>query len=379
MRKTVRMVTPPSPNLDVLDVLTRVGAARDVASAHLGEQLDEVDALLVSDVLRVAGRVGETIELRRALVSLCALVRAIDAALQDRITLDELRAGLALHAARTDRFAQFADARVLLRTLEELLTRDTPPGGIAALRGQVGILHQDLHAFLIEQLTGSADGMLPTIGVTDSTRTQDPRTPYAIDDPRGARAAHDLVDELRHGARDHPVTGLLGSAWIRGWSAVPILGEQLGEDPAQLDRLAVALELLEPSPTTLLQIDLRRQPAWRLDGRDLVLGSGLRRSWELPASRSGLAIAAGERRGWCALASGSSEPSFAIVEGAGHHALLGPPTFVAAACGVDSPIQAVARFREQVEQLAELDGTDEPPADLLDVAERFGRLRRRSR
>jgi hypothetical protein len=371
------MASPQSPELDVLDVLTRVGAARDVASAHLGEQLDEVDALLVSDVLRTAGRVGETIELRRALVSLCALVRAIDAALQDRITLEELRAGLALHAARTDRFARFADARVLLRTLEELLGRDTPTSGLVALRGQVGILHRDLHTFLVEQLTGSIDGALPS--ATVPTRPPDPRAGHEVVDPLGARAAHDLVDELLHGARDHPVTGLLGAAWIRGWSAVPILGEQVGEDPAELDRLAAAFTLLEPVPTTLVQVDVRRQPRWRLDGRALVLGEGLRRSWRLPATRSGLALASIERRGWSVVASDPDDLSFAIVEGAGHHALLGPPPFVAAACGVDSPIQAVARFREQVEQLAELDGTDEPPADLLEVAERFGRLRRRSR
>ncbi|MCB0880223.1 MAG: hypothetical protein KDC46_14715, partial [Thermoleophilia bacterium] len=123
-------------------------------------QLDAIDALLVSDVLRTAARVGDTLDLRRALVQLCALLRALDAAERELITLDELRAGLALHSARSDRFEHFADARVVLRTLAELLELDTPATGETALRGQVALLHAELRAFAYEQLTGSPHGEL---------------------------------------------------------------------------------------------------------------------------------------------------------------------------------------------------------------------------
>lgn len=366
-----------SRTFDVLDVLTRAGDARERLADALGEQLDAIDALLVSDVLRTAARVGDTLDLRRALVQLCALLRALDAAERELITLDELRAGLALHAARSDRFEHFADARVVLRTLAELLERDTPATGETALRGQVALLHAELRAFAYEQLTGSPHGELAAgAGEARTTQQIDPRADTLVTSPDAARANHELVDELLHGARHHPVTGLLGAAWVRGWSAVPLAGEQLGEDDDhELDRLADALLVLDNgAPRELVQVDLRRQPRLHLDGRTLTLGDGLRRSWTLPASRDGLALAACERPGWCVLA--TDDLAFAIVEGAGHHALLGPTPFVTAACGM-SPLEAVARFREHVESMA---GEDEdPPADLLEVAERFGRLRRRSR
>jgi hypothetical protein len=71
----------------------------------------------------------------------------------------------------------------------------------------------------------------------------------------------------------------------------------------------------------------------------------------------------------------TDELQFAIVEGSGHRAVLGPVAFVEVVVGC-TPLEAIARFREQVEALA-VDG--QPPEDLLEVAESFGRLRRRSR
>lgn len=375
MRETAGVPVPatapatPPDTLDVVEVLTRAGATRARAAALLGEQLDEVDGQLVADVLRAHGRVGDTLALRGALVEACALLRALDAFERQLVTLDELGSGVALQSARTGRFAGFGEARVVLRTVGELLDR---AGSMPerALRAQVELLHRDVRTWLEAQLLGDGAATAgPASGVAG-----DVREPHRIAEPSAARTAHELVDELREGAAGHPVTGILGAAWIRGWSAVPVAGDHVGEEPEELDRLAAALDVLDPRPRELLQIDLRRQPRWRVTGRELRIGDGLRRSWSLPADRAGLQLAAAERLGWCVLA--TTDLAFAIVEGAGHHALLGPTEFVTAACDA-SPLEAVARFREHVESLAE--PGEDPPEDLLLVAERFGRLRRRSR
>lgn len=363
--------TPSSSEpLDVVDLLTRAGATRARAAQLLGEQVDAVDAQLVADVVRAHGRVGDTLALRGALVEACALLRAFDAFEREFLSLDEVARGLALQSARTDAFAGFGEARVTLRTMSELLGRAgaMPPG---ALRGQLELLHRDVRAWLEEELLGDGAEAAPA----HAASVVDPRVEHRIEEPARALAAHRLVDELRDGAAGHPVTGILGAAWIRGWSAVPIAGEQLGDgDPDELDRLAAALDSLKPRPRELVQVDLRRQPRWRVSGRDVVIGEGLRRSWSLPATRAGLDLVAAERGGWCVLA--TADLQFAVVEGAGHHGLLGPTDFVTVASGAP-PLEAVARFREHVESLAY--GDEDPPEDLLAVATRFGRLRRRSR
>ncbi|MCW2928469.1 MAG: hypothetical protein JWM86_2437 [Thermoleophilia bacterium] len=369
---------------DVVEVLTRADAARDAfcaRMAQLGEARERtLDAQLVSDVLRADGRVGDTLETRRALVELCALLRAIDATERGRIELAELRRGLELHAGRTGRFAEFHDARVLLRTLGELLDHPSVADGGDApgVRAQLALLHRELRAWAIEQLTGSADGHVGHArsgerAAPASAELLDPRAPWRVRD-RAARVANDgLVHELLQGAQGHPVTGLLGAAWIRGWSAVPIAGEQLGEVAGSLDRLAAALEHLDPRPMTLVQVDRLRSPRWTLEGARIRVGDHLRDSWALPATGAGLELAAGERRGWSILT--TDQLAFAVVEGAGHHALLGPRGFVEVALGV-GVLDAMAEFREHVESLA-VDG--EPPEDLLEVATSFGRYRRRSR
>lgn len=357
---------------DVVEVLTRASSAREALADAVGERVDALDALLVSDVLAAAGRVGETLTVRRELVALCALLRAIDAAERQLIDLDELRDGLAAHAARTDRFERFAEARVLLRTLTELLAHPTAASAEDAVRTQVALLHADLREYLTRQLVGATDG------ATAQPRTREFRGsehPGTITDPELARAAHDIVDELRHGADHHPVTGLLGAAWMRGWSAVPVPGEQLGEgDPGEAARLTAAIVDLDFQPRELLLVDLRLPRPWRVHGRTLELRDGLRCALRLPATAKGIAAAIAERTRWCTLT--TRDLDFAIVEGAGHHAILGPKAFVTAACG-GPPIEAVARFREHVEELAE--PGEDPPADLLEVADGFGRLRRRSR
>ena len=113
---------------DAFDVLVRSGGARDAFLAALPGADDpaNVDAALVSDVLRVAGRVAQTVGTRRALVGLCGILRALDAALDGRIELAELRGGIESHSAGTDGFAAFDDARVLLRTIAEILREDGP-------------------------------------------------------------------------------------------------------------------------------------------------------------------------------------------------------------------------------------------------------------
>lgn len=368
-----------SQEFDAIEVLTRAGAERDHACALLDADIEGFDAQLVSDVLRVAGRVGATLDTRRALVELCALVRALDAAEGGRIDLVELRAGIALHAARTDGFAQFHDARVLLRTLVEVLEAGRAEEDSRATRSQVSMLHRELRGWLLEQLTGDPAGTITSLDADGrgrpaaGERIVDPRAPWLVRDSRDAAHADALVHELLHGARNHPVTGILGAAWMRGWSAVPLPGEQLGEEPLDLELLAVALELLEPVPTALVQVDRRRAPRWLLEGQVLRIGDGLRRSWRLPLGIEGLQLAATERRGWTVLT--TPDLQFACIEAAGHRALLGPTEFVVAACGMP-PLEVVARFREHVESLA-VEG--EPPEDLLEVATRFGRLRRRSR
>ena len=313
-----------------LDVLTRAGAERDAAFAALGDDVEGFDSRLVSDVLRVTGRVGATLETRRALVELCAVVRAIDAAERERIELVELRDGLQLHAARTDDFAQFHAARVLLRTLAEVLDGGRATHREVPVRAQVALLHRELRAWLLEQLTGSSDG---AIALVDSARRlDDARDAYRVLDPVAAVRADAIVHELLHGARHQPVTGLLGAAWVRGWSAVPIAGELLADEPLDLDLLARAITRLSRAPSQLLQVDRRRSPRWDLLGPMLQVGDGLRRAWVLPATRAGLDLAAVERPGWAILT--TWELDFALVEADGHRALLGPTEFVVAACAI---------------------------------------------
>ena len=77
-----------APTFDVVDVLTRAGAARDALLALLDDETLDLDAHLVSDVLRANGRVGVALETRPALVELCTVLRAIDASTSGRIWLD---------------------------------------------------------------------------------------------------------------------------------------------------------------------------------------------------------------------------------------------------------------------------------------------------
>lgn len=357
----------------MVDVLTRAGDARDALLALLDDEPVDLDAHLVSDVLRATGRVGAALETRPALVGLCTVLRAIDAATSGRIGLDELRAGIEVHAARTDRFAAFHDARVLLRTLDEVLEPARIEHDARATRSQVELLHRQLHEWMVDQLVGSgeATAAVPAAAVELS----DPRDEFEVTDLALRRTAHEIVDELLLGARDHPVPGLPGAAWRRDWSAVPIAGERFGEDPDEVTRFADAFMSQLPHVTHVLQVDRRMPPRWTIRGREVIVGSGLRRAWLLPASIHGFTIAALEDRARSVLT--TPELDVALVEGVDHHALLGPSAFVEQALGVP-PLHAIARFRDHVEALAEADDGD-PPTHLLDVATSFGRLRRRSR
>ncbi|MCW2921649.1 MAG: hypothetical protein JWL76_1523 [Thermoleophilia bacterium] len=362
---------PEKTTFDVIDVLTRAGDARDALLTLLDDEAINLDAHLVSDVLRATGRVGAALETRPALVGLCSVLRAIDAALSGQIGLDELRSGIELQAARTDGFAAFHDARILLRTLDEVLEPNRIEHDARATRSQVELLHRELQEWMVDELVGATQVDTPI----EPTDTRDPRAAFAVTDPELRQVAHDLVDELLHGARHHPVTGLAGAAWRRDWSAVPVAGERFGEDPDEVARFAEAVTEQLPGATHVLQVDRHLPARWMIEGRTIVVGDGLRSSWLLPATPGGFALATIERRSRSVLT--TRDLDVALVEGVDHHALLGPAAFVEQALGMP-PLHAIARFREHVEALAELDDGD-PPAHLLDVATNFGRLRRRSR
>lgn len=359
-------------SFNVLDVLTRSGSARDEFRALVGDDV-EVDARLVSDLLRASGRVGQTLETRRALVELCALVRAVDASEAGAIDLEELRRGLGMHAARTDRFADFHEARVLLRTLEEVLGAGR---AVAAddrpVRAQIAWLHRDLRGWLLHQLTGDPRGTFGLPGDAAVANLPDVRTPWRVQDDGDHRRADAIVQDLLHGADHHPVTGLLGAAWIRGWSAVPVRGDLLGDDPAELVRLGAAIAATaEP---TIVQVGRDRDPRWSVSGGTVLVGDGLRPAWVVPATRDGLAVVGAERRGSTIVTTWNE--AFAYTEGDGHHLVMGPRSFVQEVVGV-TPLEAIAAFRDHVESLAVDD--EPPPSDLLEVATMCGRLRRRSR
>ncbi|MCW2922736.1 MAG: hypothetical protein JWM98_140 [Thermoleophilia bacterium] len=355
-----------------VEVLTRAGSARDGFRAAIGTDV-EVDARLVSDLLRVSGRVGATLETRRALVELCGLVRAMDAAEAGRIDPGELRRGLEVHSGRTDGFAQFHDARVLLRTLAEVLgagraEADDPRPVLA----QLAWLHRDLRCWLLEQLTGDAGGQVTAPAPAPAAAVADPREPWRIAAPEERRRADARVEDLLHGAAHHPITGLLGAAWVRGWYAAPVPGDRLGDDRAELARMATAAVAF--GWDHVLQVARARPPRWTLDGDRLRVGDDLRPSWRLPATADGLALAARERPGPTIVT--SFDDAFAYVEADGHHLVLGPADVVEAIVGA-TPLEAIAAFRDHVDSLADEDG--DPPSDLLAVAMACGRLRRRSR
>lgn len=355
--------------LDVVEVLTRARESRDELLALVDYPELDLDSHLVSDVLRASGRVGAALRTRPALVELCAVLRAMDAAIAGRIDLNELRAGIEAHAARTNRFEAFHDARVLLRTLDDVLEPARIAYDARATTSQVELIHGQLQEWMVDQLVGTSGVQAEPLATP-----RDARSAFEVLEPELRGAAHELVEELLYGARDHPVTGLLGAAWRRDWSAVPIASERFGENPAQVDRLAETLAAQLPNVTHVLQVERHRPPRWAVRGRELLVNDGLRRAWRLPASRDGIALAAIEERTRAVIT--TPELEFAIVEGVDHHALLGPMPFVEAVLGVP-PLHAIAAFREHVESLA--DDGDDPPEHLLEVATNFGRLRRRSR
>ena len=105
----------------------------------------------------------------------------------------------------------------------------------------------------------------------------------------------------------------------------------------------------------------------------IVVGDGLRRSWQLPATPEGLALAAIEDRYRSVLT--TFDLDFALVEADEHRVLLGPRDFVEEALGVP-PLEAIAEFREEADALGP---DEETPHPLQAVAQTYGRLRRRSR
>ncbi|MBC7460274.1 MAG: hypothetical protein H7287_02830 [Thermoleophilia bacterium] len=367
----------------VLDVLTRSGAERDHFITALDATVD-TDVALVSDVLRVTGRVGAARANRTTLVELCALLRALDAWETGTITLAELGRGLDAHAARTDDFERFGSARVDLRTLEELLMRarehehaldDTvnPLARAVAerpVRSQVAFLHASLRAWLIEELTGSVDGALPAAPAAAALGAADPDV---VEDTERLRSYNALAEELLTGTAYFDFLGLLAAAWRRGWSAVPRHHERLGDDGPELRRFITALRDL--GEEEFVEVDLAPRARWQLAGGRIVVADGLRRVALRPLDATGIAAAIAERPAHALFT--SPDGSFAYLEGDEHHVVAGPHAFVEAVCGAP-PGEAPAAFRDYVEARAGADD-DDPPQHLVQVAERYGRLRRRGR
>lgn len=372
-------------SFDAIAVLTRSGRERDAFCAAVTVDGGRIDAQLVADVLRVSGRVSSTLGTRRALVELCALVRALQSFVDGSITASELASGMAVHAGRTERFAAFDEARVLLRTVEEVLDGGRRSG--RAVVEQIRLLHASLHEWLVDELVGAGGegsqagpavgGMAsPASGRTNGSEASSTALVSVVADPVARRRAHDLAQDLLHGADGYPLPGLAGAAWRRGWTAVPIAGDALDEQDARgPERFVAALASLPEPPDRILRITRRRSPAWRLDAdRRLHPGDGLRDAAAAPCTPAGLtALLDDAHRGWCIFT--TDDLALACVEGAGHHVVLGPSAAIDIACG-GTALDAVARFREHVESLA-VDG-EGPPPDLLEIATTLGRVRRRA-
>lgn len=370
MRQTATMARTHTDagqlTFDVLDVLTRSGAARDAFHAQLAGEPD-VDAALVSDVLRTTGRVAATRETRSTLVALAVILRSLDAFAREQVDVTELHAGLELHASRTDRFASFGSARVVLRTMLELLEHAVRGRGSGAVAtSQVALLDEELRAWFRDELVGS--GPDPTRAPAGAT--PDPRAARRVTDAAEAARIDSAVRELLDPPEVQFFRGLPGSCWKRGWVAVPIAGEQLGDDPGELVPLHAALHAI--GVARIVQIDLPPAPRWHVDGLTVEVLSGVRPAYAFAADAAGIAAAAVPRRALAVLT--SPDVDFAFVERDEHHVVAGPLPFIRAFLG-DTPVsEANARFRTWVEELA---GDDEPPEHLLEAATNFARASRR--
>lgn len=349
----------------------RSGAARDAFCSSTDVDPTAIDPQLVSDVLRVSGTVASAAPVRATLVELCALVRAIDAYESGRIGVEELRAGLALHSGRTDGFAQFGDVRVVLRTLTEVLEHGRVGATPAAVDAQVAYVHADLRAWLVERLTGGREAAAQTGAADCSSRRPDAMEPHRVASRDEVARLDALVEELLHPTRSAPFGGTAGAVWLRGWTAAPVIGEFVGEDPAELDRLADVLAAA--GIDAVQQVRLARGAAWNVTAeRRVVALDRARASWTVPAARRALGLL-GRERGYRTLITCGDE-RFVLLEREDHHVVLGERSFVAGVCGVGVG-EAIAAFRLAVEELD--DGELGPPQHLLDAAALWGRLRRR--
>jgi hypothetical protein len=162
---------------------------------------------------------------------------------------------------------------------------------------------------------------------------------------------------------DEAITG----AWRRGWRVVPILVD------------AVPAELCTGRLGDLVVTTVAPPRAWWIEGEDLVMPATVERPcWRIDAAadattaagiyaatdRPRLVATLGEDRAWW-------------IEAPDHVLLLAAPSDVELLLGQPAS-HLIAAFRERVEAVATDDG-DEPPEQLLHVADRCGRLRLRSR
>lgn len=357
-------IPTPAQAFEVLDVLAEAGPERDRFCAAIGDPGCD-DEGLIRATLAASGRPLSP-GLERAGVAgvsqLAALARAVRACVDARIDLEELRAGVAAIAAASANFDRLGPARALARTVAELLAGDGLPA--RAVRRQLAVLHDHLRAELAEQLVGDPHGIALVRSPTSSDAWRDQ---YRILDHErrdaADRCASEWLDEAAGGARR--------ASWVRGWAAVPVSGEQFGEDPAEQLRLAEALAMTTAS--ALIQVKLARPSRYLVQGTRATVQDQVRRAYEFPPDVAGARRATSGDRGQCLFT--TPDEQLVVLELEDHHLVSGPVRVVELICGRSAP-EAFAAFREHVESLATDD--DDPPEHLLDAARRYGHGRRRS-
>jgi len=199
------------------------------------------------------------------------------------------RAGLDTHARATTNFERLGSTRALVRTARALLGAPELAGRPERVKveRQLVVLHRQLRQSLCDQLLGPLDQQLADDDALTSTELW--REQYRVTDLARARELHALVDEWL----DASVGDVRRASWVRGWAAVPVLGE-VADDEGIETRLRAALR--EAGAATIVQVKLRPPPRYVVDGQLLTVGDGVRLAYEFSA-QAGVRAAVGGRAG----------------------------------------------------------------------------------
>ena len=357
----------PRCSFDALDVLARAGDARDAFCSHVGGHGDDIGLIRA---LLGSGSGSSDRAAVDALVELAAVVRALEAFATGRVDLDELRSGMRLRSRVTRSFERLGPARAMLRTVDDLLVdKELDQRRVAA---QLRVLHGHLHDSLRAQLTGCdhEPGVDVSSDATDKAVPADGsnESPLDVDDALAERFDA-LARECAEGPPNYRGGGLRAFAWVRGWIAVPVASEQLGDDPAELERVARVLESV--GATHVVRVERTPRSRYEVAGTSVTVGSNMRRSREFEPTIDDLRRASGGTRRHCVFTTRNED--LVYVEDDDHHVIAGPRELVEAICGC-SVGEALGAFHEHVEALAV---DDEPPEELAELARAYGRMRRR--